>query len=122
MNPPKNRPAAYTAVTGRDFAQAVRHLARKHSAHMTAQLLGYSHQEYLELDLARLGIEVRFQPKSPLYTLDGHSLTIEQHAARIGAHVRTLYKRIERWGLCDRVVTTPLADVAMRAHNRRKTA
>lgn len=117
-----NRPEAFERLTGRAFEREVHRLARRYTAHMAAQLLGYTGQKQMHADLRRLGITVEFQPKSTLYTLGGHAATIEQHAARIGAHVRTLYKRIERWGLCDRVVTTPLADCAMRAHNRRKHA
>lgn len=115
-------PAEFARVTGRDFAREVRALARRHTARMASQLLGYSHQQRMMADLDRLGLDVAFQPKSTLYALGGHCLTLEQHAARIGAHPRTLYKRIERWGLCDRVVTTPLAEVAMRAHNQSKRA
>lgn len=113
-------PAAFTRVTGRAFEREVRTLARKHTARMASQLLGYSHQQRMRADLERLGIDVEFRPRSTQYLLGGHNLTLEQHAARIGAHLSTVYKRIERWGLCDRVVTEPLAEVAMRAHNRRK--
>lgn len=115
-------PAEYTRLTGRDYVRDVQRLARKYTAKMASQLLGYSHQRFLLADLQRLGLTIAFRPKSTLYNLGGHSMTIEQHAARIGAHPRTLRKRIERWGLCDRVVTEPLAEVAMRAHNRRKRA
>lgn len=115
-------PAAFEQATGRSFEREVHRLAKQYTARMASQLLGYSDQRKMNADLRRLGIVATFQPKSKAYTLGGHHLTLEQHAERIGAHPRTIYKRIERWGLCDRVVTAPLADVAMRAHNQRKQA
>ncbi|MNC28627.1 hypothetical protein D3C75_768440 [compost metagenome] len=105
--PQRSKPVEYVLDTGEPFRAAVQRLAQTHTEHAAALDLGYSNQHHLRADLVKYGVAVTFQ-RPGAYTLAGVSATLREHAAAHGVSDSLMYWRVRRWGLCDRVFTTPV--------------
>lgn len=116
----RSKVVEYTLDTGEPFRDAVQRLAATHTENAAARELGYTNPMHLRADLEKYGIAVTFR-KAGVFELGGVHATLEQHARRAGLKPITLYKRIRRHGLVERVITDPL-DAAQSARNRSKRA
>lgn len=102
------RPLQYFKETGEPFKEAVRRLAREYCLHRAASILGYGRYDRLLHDMRELGLEdVQFRKAGLHYTLDGMTMTLREHAERLGLNYRTVWGRIRHWGLCDRIFEPP---------------